>query len=351
MRAAIFSCAGPVLAADERSFFADADPYGFILFRRHCHAPDQLRALVADLRDSVGRRAPVLIDQEGGRIQRMAPPVWRQAPAPGLFGTLYRRDPETARDLARLNAHAIARELQETADIDVNCAPLLDLQESNAHDVIGDRAFSADPGAVAELGAAWIAGLRAGGVVPVIKHLPGHGRARADSHHALPVIDAPVAELEQRDFAPFRAVVAADPAVAGMTGHLLFPAIDPERPVTLSRQLVTSVIREHVGLAGLLISDDISMQALEGPVGERAAAACAAGCDVALHCNGRMEEMQAIADAVPALGGTARERALALVAESGTLRAGAVTTPAGDPDRRLAAALRSEAGAGIRRSD
>ena len=294
--AAIFGCAGPQLAAAERDFFARADPTGFILFARNVESPAQLRALVVALRQSVGREdAPVLVDQEGGRVQRLKPPQWRAAPAPGRFGELAAKDPAKAAEAVRLNARLIAGELV-AAGIDTVGAPSLDLRLPGAHQVIGDRAFSADPEIVAALGRAACEGFLAAGVTPVIKHLPGHGRSQVDSHLSLPVVEAPLAELEASDFRPFRAL--ADMPL-GMTGHLLIPAIDAERPATISSRVIAEVIRGFIGFQGVLITDDLSMEALSGTVQSRAAAAIAAGCDLALHCNGKLAEMAAIAEALP----------------------------------------------------
>ena len=294
--AAIFGCAGTQLAAAERDFFARADPAGFILFARNVESPAQLRALVAALRESIGREdAQVLVDQEGGRVQRLKPPQWRAAPAPGRFGELAARDPAGAAEAVRLNAQLIARELT-AAGIDTVGAPSLDLRLPGAHQVIGDRAFSADPEIVAALGLAACEGFLAAGVAPVIKHLPGHGRSQVDSHLSLPVVEAPLAELEASDFRPFRAL--ADMPL-GMTGHLLIPAVDSERPATISSRVIAEIIRGFIGFQGVLITDDLSMEALSGTVQSRAAAAIAAGCDLALHCNGKLAEMAAIAEVLP----------------------------------------------------
>jgi len=309
MRACILGCASTVLDDEERCFFSDADPFGFILFARNCVDDDQMRRLVEGLRESVGREAPVLIDEEGGRVQRMKPPQWRDSPAPGRFGDIHARDPGLALELARTNARLIAEDLF-TVGINVNCSPLLDLQEAEGHAVIGDRAFSTEPEIVVALARAWIDGLRDGGVVPVIKHLPGHGRAQVDSHHALPLVDAPLEDLEARDFTPFRAFREAS---VGMTGHLLFSAIDPDSPATLSSEVINGVVRERIGFDGLLMTDDVSMSALEGGLAERSARSIAAGCDVALHCNGDMAEMREVAGAVAPLSGAALRRAQAML--------------------------------------
>ncbi len=292
--AAILGCAGCELSGAEKKFFAGAQPLGFILFKRNCKTPDQVRALVGDLRASVGRGdAPVLIDQEGGRVARLAPPHWRASPPGEVFGRLAARDMAAAREATRLNARLIAAELHDLG-IDVDCIPLLDVRAPGLHDSIGDRAFSDDAGVVAALGRAVCEGLLAGGVLPVVKHVPGHGRALVDSHHALPVADAPRADLEAVDFAPFRDL---NDMPLGMTAHLLYPAIDADAPSTTSATVIGEVIRGFIGFDGLLMTDDLSMKALGGSIGERAAAALAAGCDVALHCNGEMDEMEAVAGA------------------------------------------------------
>jgi len=325
--AAIFGCAGPQLEAAERDFFARADPTGFILFARNVESPAQLRALVAALRQSVGREdAPVLVDQEGGRVQRLKPPQWRAAPAPGRFGELAAKDPAKAVEAVRLNARLIAGELV-AAGIDTVGAPSLDLRLPGAHQVIGDRAFSADPEIVAALGRAACEGFLAAGVTAVIKHLPGHGRSQVDSHLSLPVVEAPLAELEASDFRPFRAL--ADMPL-GMTGHLLIPAIDAERPATISSRVIAEVIRGFIGFQGVLITDDLSMEALSGTVQSRAAAAIAAGCDLALHCNGKLAQMAAIAEALPPISADAAAK----LAEARPRPAAAEADPA-DLARRL----------------
>jgi beta-N-acetylhexosaminidase len=296
--AAIFGCAGPRLSADERAFFRDVDPLGFILFARNVETPAQVRALTDDLRDCVGRaEAPVLIDQEGGRVARLKPPHWRAAPPAAAFGALYARDPAAAIEAARLNARLIAAELAPLG-IDVDCAPVLDIAVAGAHAVIGDRAFAPDLPTIATLGRAQAVGLLAGGVIPVMKHLPGHGRATADSHLELPSVDASRAELEASDFAPFRAL--ADLPWA-MTAHVLYRALSGNQPATTSESVVREVIRGHIGFNGLLLTDDLSMRALDGTYAERARASLAAGCDVVLHCNGEMDQMRAIAAAVAPL--------------------------------------------------
>ncbi len=283
------------------------EPWGLILFRRNVESPEQLRALAASFRSLVGRDdAPVLVDQEGGRVQRLGPPHWARHPAAARYAELHDRDPERALALARLGGELTARDLRASG-ITVDCAPVLDLPVEGASSVIGDRAFGRDPVTVAALAGGWAEGLMAGGALPVVKHVPGHGRAAVDSHLELPVVDADRAALE-RDFAPFRALNHLPMA---MTAHIVFRALDPERPVTTSKRAIDAVIRGEIGFDGLLLSDDLSMEALKGSLGERAAAASAAGCDMLLHCNGRMAEARAVAEAAPVLDGRAAERAAA----------------------------------------
>ncbi len=301
-KAVVFGCAGPSLSAKERSFFRDADPAGFILFKRNCQSPDQVRALVGELRASVGRAdAPVLIDQEGGRVARLQPPHWRKYPAPATLGAL---GGERAREAVRLSARLIADDLAALG-ITVDCLPVLDLPQPGADPVIGDRAYAGDPAVVARLGKAACAGLLEGGVLPVIKHIPGHGRAQVDSHFSLPRVTASRAELDATDFMPFRAL--ADMPWA-MTAHIVYAAIDPETAATLSPIVIREVIRGSMGFDGVLVSDDLSMKALGGPIGARAGRALAAGCDLALHCNGDPVEMAEIAAAVAPLTSAARRR-------------------------------------------
>lgn len=290
-RAAIFGCAGLSLSEDERRFFAEADPFGFILFARNVETPEQVRALTASLRESIGRPdAPVLIDQEGGRVRRLRPPHWRDAPAMRPFGDLYGRDAEAGRRALELNIALMSAELLSLG-VDADCAPVLDVPVAGAHDIIGDRAFSRDPQVVGELGRVVNDAFLANGVHPVIKHIPGHGRATADSHQDLPVVDAPLAELEATDFAPFRMVRDAPFA---MTAHIVYTAIDATRPATTSPVVVQEIIRQGIGFDGLLMTDDLSMKALKGPFAERARESLAAGCDLVLHCNGDMAEMRAV---------------------------------------------------------
>jgi beta-N-acetylhexosaminidase len=291
-RAVIFGCAGLDLGADERAFFRDANPLGFILFARNVDTPERTRRLVDDLRSSVARaEAPVLIDQEGGRVARLRPPHWRKAPPARLLGELYARDPERGLEAALLNSRLLAADVASIG-CDVDCLPVLDIAFPETSTVIGDRAYADRPEPVAALGRATAEGLLAEGVVPVIKHMPGHGRATVDSHQSLPRVTAPRELLERTDFLPFK--LLSDLPWA-MTGHLLFEAIDREAAITVSARAVKEVIRGHIGFDGLLLSDDLSMQALGGALGERASRALAAGCDMALHCNGRMDEMVDIA--------------------------------------------------------
>jgi len=299
MLPAIFGLKGPELEADERRFFRDADPLGFILFQRNCETPAQIRRLTAALREAVGRAdAPILIDQEGGRVQRLKPPHWRAAPTAARFGELNARSRTTAREAALLNSQLIGMELAALG-IDVDCAPVLDLAWSGAHEVIGDRAYSADPDEVADLGRAVCEGLMAAGVLPIVKHMPGHGRAMVDSHHALPTVDADREALAQSDFKPFR--LLSDMPWA-MTAHIVFDRIDPARPATLSPTVIADIIRGHIGFDGVAVCDDLSMKALQGRLGDLAAGALAAGCDLVLHCNGIMAEMEEIVGSIGPIG-------------------------------------------------
>jgi beta-N-acetylhexosaminidase len=290
--AAIFGCAGLDLTPDERAFFRDANPLGFILFARNVDNPERTRRLVEELRSCVARtEAPVLIDQEGGRVARLKPPHWRQAPPARLFGDLYARDPERGLEATRLNSSLLAADLVSIG-ADVDCLPVLDIAFPETHAIIGDRAYAAQPEPVAALGRAAAEGLMAEGALPVIKHMPGHGRATVDSHHQLPTVSASRAVLERTDFLPFK--LLSDLPWA-MTGHLLFEAIDPKAAITVSAHGVKDVIRGHIGFGGLLLSDDLNMEALGGSLGDRAGRALAAGCDIALHCNGQMAEMIEVA--------------------------------------------------------
>jgi beta-N-acetylhexosaminidase len=300
----IFGLAGDMLNPDERAFFREAEPVGYILFARNCVSPAQLRALTDDLRALHGRDdLLVMIDQEGGRVARMKPPVWPAFPAAALFDQLYERAPMTAIEAARANAQALAVMLRG-AGINVDALPLLDVRQSGASDVIGDRALGSEPLRVAALGRAVIEGLRAGGVVGIVKHMPGHGRAMVDSHEALPRVEADAAAMET-DLAPFRALAGAPMA---MTAHIVYEAWDGERPASLSPAVIGAVIRGAIGFDGLLMSDDLDMKALAGDMAARAAGVVAAGCDIALNCWGRMNDMVAIASALPAMTAVGRER-------------------------------------------
>jgi beta-N-acetylhexosaminidase len=297
MRAAIIGLSGPVLTAEEAALLARHRPVGAILFRRNVEHPAQLRALNAAIRDILGAEAPILVDQEGGRVARLRPPHWPEFPPAASFE-------HGSAEAARANAEAIARTCAAEG-FDVVCAPCLDLRRPDAHGVIGDRALSADPGEVARLGAALIEGLRAGGVQPVIKHIPGHGRARLDSHEALPVVEEDAAALAA-DLAPFRALASDD--LWAMTAHILYPAWDPARCATLSPAVIGRVIRGEIGFGGFLISDDLAMRALSGGLGDLARAALAAGCDAVLHCSGVLAETAAVLEAAPPLTPMAERR-------------------------------------------
>lgn len=301
--AAIYGCSGHALTEEERAFFREARPWGFILFKRNVGDPEQLAALTAELRDAVGRHSPILIDQEGGRVQRMGPPHWPKYP-PAAAYLKATNDPLAARELTRLAGRLLAADLKAVG-IDVDCAPVLDTPVEGAHDIIGDRAYARDPGTVAQLGRAKAEGLMAGGVLPVIKHIPGHGRAFADSHLELPVVDTALDELEAWDFAPFRSL--SDMPMA-MTAHVVYRAIDRKNPATTSRKAIR-LIRENLGFDGLIMTDDLSMKALSGSFTERAERSLKAGCDVVLHCNGDLTEMAAVAEGVGALKGQAKSRA------------------------------------------
>ncbi|UCH72679.1 MAG: beta-N-acetylhexosaminidase [Rhodospirillales bacterium] len=303
--AAIFGCAGPRLLLRERDFFHEVDPAGFILFSRNVESPAQLNALVAALRDSVGRPdALVLIDQEGGRVARLRPPHWRAVPAAARFGELAQHDMENGRKAAWLNARLLADDLA-VLGISVDCLPVLDLRIPGAHDIVGDRSYGADPDLVSALAGAVCEGLMDGGVLPIVKHIPGHGRATVDSHHELPIVAAERELLEISDFMPFRRLSGMPLA---MTAHIVYQAVDPDCPATTSARVINEIIRGSIGFGGLLLTDDLSMKALGGSLGERAANALAAGCDIVLHCNGDSEEMRQIAGAAGRLDGNALKR-------------------------------------------
>lgn len=305
VRAFVSGCSGLELTDEEIAFFGEAQPWGLILFRRNVESPSQLSALTARFRAAVGRAdAPVLVDQEGGRVQRLGPPHWPTYPAGAAYARVAAADPVAGEAAARLGGRLIARDLEE-AGLTIDCAPVLDLPVQGGTPAIGDRGFGTTPAAVARLGRAFAEGLMAGGILPVFKHVPGHGRALADSHFELPVVRADRAALEA-DFAPFRAL--ADLPI-GMTAHVVYTAIDPDRPATTSAIVIDRIVRGDIGFKGLLLSDDLSMQALHGGLGERAAAAIAAGCDIALHCNGKLDEARDVAASVPRLEKEAEQRA------------------------------------------
>ncbi len=297
-----------MLTQEERAFFADVRPWGFILFRRNVDNPDQVLRLTSDLRESVGWDAPVLVDQEGGRVQRLGPPHWCKYP-PGEAYLKATNDPLAARELARLVGRLMAHDLKAVG-INIDCAPVLDVPTLGAHDIIGDRAYGQDPATVAQLGRAVAEGLLAGGVLPVIKHMPGHGRAFADSHKELPTVHADLATLDAWDFAPFKAL--SDMPI-GMTAHIVFDAIDRKRPATQSKKAI-KLIRETLGFGGLLLSDDLCMNALNGTLTERAQTSLKAGCDLVIHWNGVMAEMRQVAEGVGRLKGGAARRAAAALA-------------------------------------
>jgi beta-N-acetylhexosaminidase len=309
-RAFITGLSGATVTPDECAFLREARPWGLILFKRNISNPGQVASLVDQFRLNVGFQAPVLIDQEGGRVQRLSPPHWPAYPPGAVYGRLYAKDAAIGLAAARLGGRLIANDLH-LLGIDVDCLPLADVPVAAADPVIGDRAYGLVPGQVAAIAGAVAEGLLAGGVLPVLKHLPGHGRATADSHLRLPIVDATRADLEATDFAAFRPL---NRLPMGMTAHVVFSAIDPVAPATTSATIVSQVIRGGIGFEGLLMSDDVSMGALSGTLGERSRGALAAGCDVVLHCNGQIDEMRDVAAAVPLLSGAALRRAEAALA-------------------------------------
>ncbi|WP_133364816.1 beta-N-acetylhexosaminidase [Qipengyuania sediminis] len=326
MTPAIFGIAGPELSADERAFFAEADPVGYILFGRNCESKQQLRALTDDLRTIHGREHLIVsIDQEGGRVRRMKPPVWRDHPPGAAYAALYALAPISAIEAALTGAELLGRELAEMG-ITADYHPPLDLPQPGAHDVIGDRALGSEPMQVAALGRAILDGLARAGVVGCVKHMPGHGRSMADTHKAMPTIKASADELET-DLQPFRALADAP---LGMTGHLLFTAWDAMRPATLSPTIIADIIRGKIGFDGLLLTDDIDMEALTGSVPERAEQAIAAGCDVVLNCWAKMDDMVAIVERCGTLGEAGRAR---LARVHAAMRA---PRPGPDPDELMA---------------
>jgi beta-N-acetylhexosaminidase len=310
MRGFITGVAGLALTDKERAFLRDTQPWGLILFQRNVGGPGPLRQLIEDMRSTLGYAAPVLIDQEGGRVQRLGPPHWPVYPPGAAYGALFDRDRDLGLTAARLGARLIAADLAALG-IDVDCVPIADVPAAGADPVVGDRAYGSDPAKVAAIAGAIAEGLAEGGVLPVLKHIPGHGRATADSHARLPVVNADRAVLEATDFAAFRPLAGLPMA---MTAHVVFTAIDPIAPATISATIVRDVIRDSIGFKGLLMSDDVSMGALSGSIAERTRGAIAAGCDLVLHCNGEMPEMLAVAAEAPELAGEAARRAAAALA-------------------------------------
>ncbi len=300
--ACVFGCSGLTLTAEERAFFTDVQPTGFILFRRNIETPDQVRALISDLKACVAAPTLIMIDQEGGRVRRLRPPHWPDYPAAARYGQMS-NDPSEAREWARAGARLMAHDLVELG-FNVDCAPVLDVSLPGGHDIVGDRAYGTTPQSAAVMGRAACEGLLAGGVLPVIKHIPGHGRGFADSHAQLPVVDASLEDLTASDFYPFQ--VNADMPMA-MTAHVLFTAIDAENPATTSKACVRA-IRDIIGFDGVLITDDLSMNALSGTLPERARAAINAGCDIVLHCSGVIDEMRAVIAEIPKVKGEVGRR-------------------------------------------
>ena len=303
---AIYGCAGLTLSDAERDFFRETRPWGFILFGRNIEDPDQVRALTAALRATLDDGpVPILIDQEGGRVARLKPPHWQERSPAARFGALYAENAEAALEATYLNARLIAHDLASLG-INVDCLPVLDVPVPGSHDIIGDRAFAADPRTVIELGRAQIEGLMEGGVLPVMKHIPGHGRAGTDSHLALPRVTEDAETLSASDFVTFRSL---DQCPIAMTAHVVYDSIDPQRPATTSPKVIRDVIRGEIGFDGLLMSDDLSMKALDGPMAARAKAALFAGCDIVLHCNGDKDEMIEVAKEAKELDGISLKRA------------------------------------------
>jgi beta-N-acetylhexosaminidase len=313
-RAFITGIAGTELSAAERGFIAEAQPWGFILFKRNIDNPAQVSELNDQLRGLLNDpEAPILIDQEGGRVQRLGPPNWPLYPPGAAFGRLYDIDSASGLTAACLSARLIADDLTRIG-VSVDCLPLADVPVAGADTVIGDRAYGTEPAKVAAIARAVADGLTQGGILPVLKHIPGHGRATADSHFALPVVDTPEHELNRTDFAAFRPL--ADLPMA-MTAHVVFSAVDAAQPATTSATMIERVIRGLIGFHGLLMSDDVSMNALAGSIAERSRAVFSAGCDVVLHCNGKLDEMSQVAGATPELSGVAMERARRALAARG----------------------------------
>jgi beta-N-acetylhexosaminidase len=317
-RAFITGVSGPELTAAEREFIRSERPWGFILFKRNIETPAQVTLLVRELREAIGNPdAPVLIDQEGGRVQRLGPPHWPVYPPGAVFGVLYDIDPALGLTAARLSARLMAADLIELG-VTVDCLPLADVPVAGADAVIGNRAYGTEPGKVAAIARAVTDGLEQGGILPVLKHIPGHGRATADTHFRLPEVDTSKTELERTDFAAFQPL--ADLPMA-MTAHVVFSALDPAQPATTSATIIRRVIRGVIGFQGLLMSDDVSMNALAGSIAERTRAILTAGCDMVLHCNGKLDEMREVAAETPELSGMALERARRALASRGAPQA------------------------------
>jgi len=317
-RAFITGVSGPELTAAEREFIRSERPWGFILFKRNIETPAQVILLVRELREAIGNpEAPVLIDQEGGRVQRLGPPHWPVYPPGAVFGVLYDIDPALGLTAARLSARLMAADLTELG-VTVDCLPLADVPVAGADAVIGNRAYGTEPGKVAAIARAVTDGLEQGGILPVLKHIPGHGRATADTHFRLPEVDTSKTELERTDFAAFQPL--ADLPMA-MTAHVVFSALDPAQPATTSATIIQQVIRGVIGFQGLLMSDDVSMNALAGSIAERTRAILTAGCDMVLHCNGKLDEMREVAAETPELSGMAQERARRALASRGAPQA------------------------------
>lgn len=309
--ACIYSLEGCAITDAEISVFKDADPFGFILFQRNCETPDQLRSLVGSLKELVGRDCPVLIDQEGGRVQRLKPPHWREYKPMQFFGELYQESPDEALETLRFETLRLAEELVEVG-VNVNCAPVLDLLFDGADEIIGDRAFGSSVDIVSRLGVSVCRHFLSAGITPIIKHIPGHGRAHVDSHLELPVVDVAMAELSATDFEPFRRLATSDvgDAVWAMTAHITYNAISEDDPASLSSKAIDGVIRKDIGFDGVLICDDLDMKALDsyGSVSDKANAALDSGCDLALYCSGEIEKMEELAQNVPKVSREALKR-------------------------------------------
>lgn len=336
-RALILGLSGPDLGAREADRLAEADPWGVILFARNVETPERLAALIADIRETLGRWVPILIDQEGGRVRRLRPPLWPDHPPMAAYGALYRADAAAARRAIWLGGRALAADLLAVG-IDVVCAPMLDVPAPDSHaGVIGDRALHADPAVVAELGRIAMEAYQSIGIRPVIKHLPGHGRARVDSHHRLPTIDAAIEALIETDLLPFR---VCNDAPLAMTAHIVVTAVDALRPATQSPTVIDQLIRKTIGFEGLLMSDDLAMEALSGSLHRRAEESLAAGCDLVMHCTGAAMDARILTDIVPRLSGTALARARWAMTPKGTLTAAEVRADApawrAERDRLLA---------------